>query len=141
MNELVAPEELIRVRDAALAAISDMPDGQLKTSTYETILVQLLQHALSNDKRSKTASSVHLLRPATVPKATGTTGRIMQLVDEGFFAQPRSLKDIKEKLGELGFHYRLEDLGTPLTRLVQRKRLRRSQFAVRGKKIWKYSNH
>ena len=65
----------------------------------------------------------------------------MHLMDDGFFAQPQSLKEIRERLAESGFHYRLEDLGTPLTRLVQRKRLRRSQFVVRGKKIWKYSIH
>jgi hypothetical protein len=140
MDSFVGREELIQVRDAALAAVSDMPDDQLKTATYQTILTQLLQHVISNqglpprpERRQPTA--------AAASKATGTTSRLMNLIDERFFVQPRSLKDIRERLAESGFHYRFEDLGTPLMRLVQRKRLRRSQFTVRGKKIWMYSNH
>lgn len=141
MKELVAREELVRARDEALAVVSDMSDGPLKTSTYLTILAELVKHALFSGKRSQTQEADQTPRATVGAKATGTTNRIMNLIDEGFFAQPRSLKEIRERLAESGFHYRLEDLGTPLTRLAQRKRLRRSQFSVRGKKIWKYSNH
>jgi hypothetical protein len=139
MKELVAHEELVRARDAALAVVSDMPDGPLRTRTYQTILAQLVRHALSADKRAQGFDQIP--QALVGAKATGTTSRILNLIDESFFAQPQSLKEIREKLAESGFHYRLEDLGTPITRLVQRKRLRRSQFVVRGKKIWKYSNH
>jgi hypothetical protein len=139
MKELVAHEELVRARDAALAVVSDMPEGPLRTPTYQTILEQLVQRALSDDRRAHGFDQI--ARAPISTKATGTTSRILNLINESFFAQPRSLKEIREELAESGFHYRLEDLGTPLTRLVQRKRLRRSQFVVRGKKIWKYSNH
>jgi hypothetical protein len=141
MEVLVGPEELIKARDAALAAVSDMPDDHLKTATYQTILAQLVQHAISSHGYQRAPSSARAATGTAGSKASGTTSRIMNMIDEGFFAQPRSLKEIRERLAEDGFHYRLEDLGTPLMRFVQRKRLRRSQFTVRGKKVWMYSNH
>jgi hypothetical protein len=62
-------------------------------------------------------------------------------VDEGVFGQQRSLGEIKRILSERGWHYRLEELGTPLTRLVRKRQLRRTQVMEGGKKIWKYSNY
>jgi len=49
--------------------------------------------------------------------------------------------EIRQTLLQNGWHYQLADLGTPLTRLVRRKLLRRTQVTDGGKKIWKYSNY
>jgi hypothetical protein len=62
----------------------------------------------------------------------------MGLVDEGVFAQSRSLAEIRRALSERGWQYQPEDLGTPLTRLVQRGYLKRTQETDGGKKLWKY---
>ena len=140
MSELIGQGALLKARETAEAAVADLPAGELKMVTYQTILSQLVQHALNRDARERD-TAVKTPTGKVGRKSSGTTGRILGLIDEGFFDQPRSLADIKEILAERGFHYRLEDLGTPLTRMVQRKRLRRSQTAIRGKKVWRYSNN
>lgn len=125
---------LISARKSAEAAVADMPSGDLKVAAFQTILAKLL------DANSKPAA-----REATQPaeavsaKASGTTGRLLGLIQEGFFAQQRSLADIQKRLAENGWHYPQEHLGTPLTRIVRKKQLRRTQVAEGGKKIWKYS--
>ena len=71
-------------------------------------------------------------------RANGTTARLLCLVDEGVLARSRSLAEIRQALSERGWQYQPEDLGTPLTRLVQRGYLRRAQEPDGGKKLWKY---
>jgi len=138
MNQ-IANVELIKAREMAEAAVADMPEGQFKMATYQTILAQLVQHALVHDSRELKRESVQ--PSVTKRKPSGTTSRVLSLIDDGFFDQPRSLAEIRETLANRGFHYRLEDLGTPLTRMVQRKHLRRSQATLRGKQVWHYSNY
>jgi len=131
-------EEIVEARKKAEAAVADMPDGGLKVAAFQTILAQLLQ-AFPQMMRSNGAA--HAPKRNTTKIAVGTTSRLMALADEGIFAQQRSLGDIKRILSERGWHYRLEELGTPLTRLVRKKHLRRTQVVEGGKKIWKYSNY
>jgi hypothetical protein len=140
MNEAIVREALKKARQTAEDSVSDMAEGELKAATYQTILAQLVQRALSQAaSEPKLTSGVQSGK--VVRKLTGTTSRILSLLDEGFFDEPRSLAQIRETLAETGFHYRLEDLGTPLKRLVQRKQLRRSQAVIRGKKVWRYSTY
>ena len=73
--------------------------------------------------------------------SSGTTSRLHSLVTEGVFEQQRSLAEIRQILAERGWHYRLEDLGTPVMRIVRQKQLRRTQVTEGRKKIWKYSNY
>jgi hypothetical protein len=72
-------------------------------------------------------------------RANGTTARLLSLINEGVFSQSRSLAEIRQALSERGWQYQPEDLGTPLTRLVQRGYLRRTQESNGGKKLWRYS--
>ena len=137
----VADKELIKARERAEAAVADMPDNDFKIATYQTILAQLVQHALARDSQELKTASAQFSTAKLGRKPAGTTSRILSLIDEGFFDQPRSLAEIRETLADKGFHYRLEDLGTPLTRMVQRKHLRRSQASFRGKQVWRYSNY
>jgi hypothetical protein len=135
-------ELLVKARKAAEASVADMAEGPMKTAAFQTILSQLVQRALSIDAREINAASGRAAKKGkNEPRSSGTTGRLLSLIDEGFFDQPRSLAEIKQVLAEKGFHYRLEDLGTPLTRLVQRRHLRRNQAALGGKKVWRYSNY
>jgi hypothetical protein len=141
MDKHVSQDDLVKARNAAVAVVSDMPDGPLKDSTYQTILSELVQYALAHAARESDQAAVRSRKGKVGGKPTGTTPRLLNLIEEGFFAQPRSLTEIRESLDERGFHYRLEDLGTPLRRMVRRRHLRRSQAAVHGKKIWRYSNY
>jgi len=139
-------DRLIRARREAEAAVKDMPEGDLKNTAFATILAHRLGQGTApvppspSPTRTKARSATN---KAGAPRREGTTARLLRLVEEGFFAQPRSLADIKAALAERGWHYQVESLGTPVTRLVQSKHkyLRRTQIAEGGKKIWKYSNY
>jgi hypothetical protein len=133
-------DELVEAREAAEAAVSGMVDGTLKVAAFQTILEHLLQK--ENPRVAEPISGS--ARPRKKPSGgspSGTTGRILSLIDEGLFNQQRSLTEIRQILAERGWHYSLEDLGTPFTRLVRRKQLRRTKITDGGKKIWKYSNY
>jgi hypothetical protein len=137
-------EKIVAARKAAEKAVEDMESGPLKRTAFQTILTQLLLSELGS--RGSAPPNVGALRSTArrkggTPRANGTTGRLLSLIDESIFSEPRSLAEIKQTLSEKGFRYRLEDLGTPLKRLVQRKYLRRAQELEGGKKVWKYSNY
>ena len=140
-------EKLISARRAAEAAVQDMSDGPLKTTAFATILAQLLQpEPTANRITSLTASAVGPSvgrKKGVGQRRDGTASRLLNLVEEGYFSQQRSLGEIRSALAERGWHYRVEALGTPVTRLVQPKRkcLRRTQVTEGGKKLWKYSNY
>jgi hypothetical protein len=134
-------ESLVEARRAAEAAVDDMSDGPLKVAAFQTILARLLDEEAGsvNSVRERPAARRKLKAAAVM--GSGTTARLVALVEEGFFAQQRSLAQIRAELAERGWHYRLEDLGTPVTRLVRRRLLRRTQVLDGGKKIWWYSAH
>ncbi len=136
-------ETIVGARRAAEAAVADMSDGPLKIAAFQTILTQLLQQGSANDgpKLPTPAARSSVKRKIVGPSSTGTTGRLVTLIEEGIFSQQRSLAEIKQTLAEKGWFYQLQDLGTPLTRLVRRRLLRRTQVAEGGKRIWKYSNY
>jgi len=139
-------DRLIKARRDAEAAVKDMPEGELKNTAFATILAHQLQQGPAPTQPSPvpTRAKAHSApNKGTAPRREGTTARLLRLVEEDFFAQPHSLADIKAALAERGWHYQVESLGTPVTRLVQSKHkyLRRTQIAEGGKKIWKYSNY
>jgi len=134
---------LVAARKAAEAAVAEMVDGPLKTAAFQTILTQLLQDGFAHSSPAsvRAPQAKASVRKKNGSVAVGTTARLIGLIDEGIFAQQRSLAEIRRLLSERGWHYRLEDLGTPLTRLVRRRLLRRVQDVEGGKKVWRYSNY
>jgi len=135
-------DELARAVAIAEAAVRQMPEGAMKVAAFQTILQELLQRqrADSTTEAPPAAPEAHRKRTAAAP-ATGTTSRLMSLMDEGFFNQQRSLLEIRQVLAERGWHYKPEDIGTPVTRLVRQKHLRRVRVAEGGKKLWRYSSY
>lgn len=140
-------DQLVKARRLAEASVRDMDDGPLKEAAFTTILTQVLQQNLL------AGSPTSLMAPAgrglarrkkgSAQRSDGTTARLLGLVDEGYFAQQRSLAEIRDVLAERGWHYQVEDLGTAVTRLVRpdRKCLRRVKVAESGKRLWRYSNY
>lgn len=141
-EERVEHEEIVAARRAAESAVADMSEGPLKVTAFQTILAQLLQRQSRGvDFRSTPSRATERTKKTVARVPQGTTSRLMGLLAEGFFTKPRSLAEVRQVLAEKGWHYSLMDLGTPLTRLVRRKQLRRAQVAESGKKTWRYSIH
>ena len=53
------------------------------------------------------------------------TSRIEELINEGFFNEPKILFEVVNKLAELGYHYPKTTLSPTLLQLVRQKTLRR----------------
>ncbi|HEY2393442.1 MAG TPA: hypothetical protein VGK22_19880 [Candidatus Angelobacter sp.] len=141
---LMKHEFILAARKAAELAVEDMASGPLKTVAFQTILAQLLQRETTSPNvepaLSQVGNTLARKKKGSGLRANGTTSRLIALIEEGIFGQQRSLTEIRQLLSERGWHYQLEDLGTPVTRLVRRKLLRRTQVSDSGKKIWKYTN-
>lgn len=138
-------KDLVEARKTAEAAVAGMEDGALRIVAFETILRRLLDAGREKERPPQTtppAEAAMLMRTGRGDAPpSGTSSRIMSLVDDGFFTEQRSLAEIQAGLAERGWHYEQNYLSTPLARLVRRKLLRRTQVMDGSKKLWKYSIH
>jgi hypothetical protein len=71
----------------------------------------------------------------------GLYEHLLELKDEGFFANPETLGDIKIKLQEKTLHYPTTTFPPYLNRLIREKTLRRFKQNKDGKEAWVYVNH
>jgi hypothetical protein len=87
----------------------------------------------SNSKRGR--------RDATAAGA-GPLERMRELISEGWFASPRTSRDIIEELGSRGATYRAQDLTRQLLILVRAKELSRTKAVqeATGRKAWHYQS-
>lgn len=138
---LFPTEKLVAARKAAESAVADMSDGPLRIAAFETILRKLLDSTPTTERAAKGEGlkSASGRQTAKSGSASGTTSRIASLIDEGFFSAQRTLADIQRALAERGWHYDQNLLSTPVTRLVRKRALRRTQASEGAKKVWKYS--
>lgn len=131
-------EGIVIARKRAESAVADMDSGPMQIAAFQTIFSHLLEETPNGGLRSPAFRSTSKKRTLQGTRANGTTRHLLSLLSEGVFASSRSLGEIRQALSERGWQYQAEDLGTPLTRLVQRGYLRRTQESNGGKKLWKY---
>jgi len=124
------------------------PDGTkivIEGSPEEIARVMALYGAANNDEhQNRSEKSEKVARKGSMSESSGA-GRVqkgpkmylLEIKEENFFAQKRSLSDVQKKLEEKGHIYPVDTLSTPILRLVQQKILRR----IKDKKIWVYVNY
>lgn len=130
-----------QIRMKALEAVQDMPDGELKTKAFEVFLQHLL--ALESSPRTADRISSSPSGQAKVDKSKqpgSTKSRILLVKDEGFFAVPRSITEIRSELRAHGWILPVTSLSGPLQQLVQSRELRRIKEQGTKQKVWKYVN-
>jgi len=66
--------------------------------------------------------------------------RISSLIDEEFFGEPKTAKEVKDELGVRGYHYNTDHVRTILLGMVRRGQLRRVKEKEGKKEIYKYVN-
>jgi hypothetical protein len=134
-------DELKELRKKAEAAVTEMPDGDLKTKAFEVILQHLLSTS-SPPPQGESAEKRALAKKETVSsRRPGTAkSRILLLKDEGFFTTPRALGEVREELRAHGWIHPQTALSGPLQGLVQGRRLRRIKEKAGNKAFWKYVN-
>lgn len=135
---------VIELRQTAEEAVSDMPEGALKVKAFEVILNNLLlsgeKGALDKDDPGgrRRAKRQQPSKKEGVPASR--RGRILQLKDEDYFRDQRTISDVRQELATHGWHYPLTALSGVLQDLVQRRELRRQKAAEGKKRVWKYSD-
>lgn len=124
-------------------AVASMKDAKLREIAFAQILAKLL----TGDKQSSGHSSAperksHAARKGTGGRQGGVLAWLRELVTEGFFKNPRSMKVIRERLAEQSHHLAASDLTKQLQMLCHEKVLRRKKMApTEGKAgIWHWSN-
>jgi hypothetical protein len=136
----------------ASGAVEHMKDLDLKKVAFDRILQHLLDGEGSADEgkttksKAKAKSNSAVVRPrASGHRASGKDGPkawLEELIDGGFFDEPRSGVAMVDKLAEHGHHLTYQDLTRQLTILTKDKALRRKKLPVKEgakKHVWHYS--
>ena len=73
-------------------------------------------------------------------KSGSTVDKLVKLISEGFFNNPKNLKQIIAKLEEKDFHLKASDLTLPLRKVVRKGLLRKTKQLPGGtvSKKWLY---
>jgi seryl-tRNA synthetase len=141
-------EDLVKQAERAVAPVKD---PELKRIAFEKILDALLETPeadrdietrLNKGRAKRSGASKSVGTQKTPKKRAGTAAYIEELIDEQFFAKPKTIAAVKAELGNRGHHIPLTSLSGPLQSLCQRKKLRRekNQSTDGGKKAFAYSN-
>lgn len=89
-----------------------------------------------DELRARISAIENALKKEPLPKGTKTsiTNLLLKLKNEEFFNEPRSAKQLLDKLAEQGYHYPSESLTAPLQRAVKRGILGR----IKRGDVWTY---
>lgn len=75
-----------------------------------------------------------------VPQKRGIYEHLVELKEKGFFSEPRTISEIKDKLAELTIHKPLTSFPPYLNSLIRDKILKRIKQNKDGKEVWTYEN-
>jgi hypothetical protein len=138
---MLTAEKLKEIRKKAHEAVADMPKGELKTKAFEVFLQHLLASESPTQPLTIPVPIQQIPGKTKAPSKPGSTkSRILLLKDEGFFAVPRSLVEIRAELRAHGWILPMTSLSGPLQGLVQARELRRIKEQGTKQKVWKYVN-
>lgn len=129
-------------------AVANVKDNRLREIAFERVLDHLL---ISSDqsgalrrigKRPIKSTPLNQTPKAERRKKEGPLSWLRELTEEGFFVQPKSLKDILKELSNRSHRLRPTDLTLPLQTLCHERKLRRErQSASEGeKKVFHWYN-
>jgi hypothetical protein len=107
--------------------VTCIKDPALRAAAFQVLLPRLLdQSEPATDHRTENRP-VALNVPVEKTHKSETKNRILELRASGFFAEPRSSTEVRERLRTDGYHHNGSDVRMALLRLAQKKELRRLQ--------------
>ena len=135
-SELVAQAE---------KSVSGVKDPELRRVAFEKILDDLLSKPSGKSEglvpHKKTATRTKSAAKTTKQKPGGPQAYVEELIDENYFAKPKTISEVRAELGNRGHHIPRTSLSGPLQKLCQKKTLRRHKSTAKeGKKTFVYSN-
>ncbi|GAB4384130.1 MAG: hypothetical protein Kow0022_05790 [Phycisphaerales bacterium] len=132
----------------AEAAVQSVKDPELRRVAFEKILESLLaggstsapkkktsKKTAKTPKTAKTAKKANVEKAAakSAPRGKGPKARLLELIDDGFFNEQRTLAGVKAELANRGYHIPQTSLSGPLQSLTRERRLRREKVSTGGK--------
>jgi hypothetical protein len=134
---------IIEARRRAEKAVEGMTDPALKVKAFEQVFGKLLGSAETADALVGEPKSRGRRAAGAAPnpkESESLPGRLLRLRGDGFFAEQRTLSEIREELRSRGWHYPLTTLSGAMQKCVRSRELRRERGRVGNKRIWKYAN-
>lgn len=120
---------LIQIVLEAEKAVREIADADLKKIAFDRVLEHLLQNSLpkpvEDNKKPKASKTKTEKISSSKP---GPKAWIRELVDDGFFKDPKTNSLIRAALDERGHILNASDLTQPLASLVDEKFLRRKKM-------------
>ncbi len=122
-------------------AVQGVKDPELRKLAYAKVLDEMLGPAPSATRAEPKEPARKAPARATPAKTRrGPSGRIRELVDEGFFKKPKTIAQVRSALEERGHHIPLTSMSGPLQKFCQAKVLRRQKKKSGNKETYSYSN-
>jgi len=131
-------EKLQEIISEAEAITSEITDPEIRRVAFDRVLQYLLQNNYSTDLPKKTTDNKIKVKVKAKKDSTakaGTKTWLEELIEEDFFKNPTSSKNILEALDERGHILKSTDITFALALLVKEKKLRRRKMAVEGGKL------
>lgn len=124
--------------------ISIIKDPQLKSVAFGRVLDFLLHGRESGGKEAtEYVDRVRKIKKVErTKKSDGPKTWMEELIEEGFFEKPKTVKELLSALEERDHHLKNSDMQPYLRIFMKEKRLRRKKQASKegGKPVWHYSN-
>ncbi len=112
--------------EKALQIVSTVEDREYGLAAFPVVLAKLWGATSGLETTTRPVGTGLLGSSGGEPKPRSLTKqRILDLREEEFFGDPRSVGEVQGKLGARGFHHNSNDVGMALVRLAQKKQLRR----------------
>lgn len=143
------PDEYSSIVTQAEAAVQSVKDPELRRVAFEKILETLFGGGVAavskakSPKKSGSKSSKGKSVSKTASNGSGPKSKLLELIEDGYFKEQRTLTDVKAELADRGFHIPVTSLSNPLMRLTRQKKLRRQKLSAGGKgakTTYAYSN-
>ena len=114
--------ELVTQAEKAVASVKD---PELRRVAFQKVLEDLLagggEPSAPTHRVSKGRGRVAEKSPRRKAAKGGTRSYIDELVDEGFFAKPKTISHLKAELENRGHHIPMTSLSGPLQRMCQQR--------------------
>ena len=135
---MVDTKDFADIVKQAEQAVKGVTDPELRRVAFEKILSALLAKeglgvGSTQAKGKPLPASGPFSNRKAKRKAQGPKTYIREMIDEGFFAKPKSLPQVKAELENRGHHIAVTTLSGPLQALCQDKLLRRQKTKAPGK--------
>lgn len=126
--------------------VSGVKDDKLRPIAFRAILDVLLAGKFptttgkTKNRKGKPKSDA---QTGKTSKGKGVWKLLGELVEEGFFEEERTLKEVLAELKKRGYTFKSNAVSGPLVRYTKKEILSREEKAPPGseKKIWHYSNY